>query len=101
MLYRIITIQVQGTLFYVKSRIDMFCKNLHQYFLLTSLFAKIKTRKMKLVSIALALLLLCNNNMYSQNISIATNGLSKPADSIVALGGTLTQHTNIDLGASY
>jgi hypothetical protein len=45
-------------------------------------------------------LLIVVSSTFSQ-INTAQNGLSQPNASTVQLGGTLLQHTNIDLGSSY
>src|SRR5690349_17521527 len=79
----------------------MFCyyQDLRSY--LAQILSKIKPRKMKLQPLALAALLMCGVFAHAQNINTATNGLSKPADTAVGLGGTLTQHTDVDLGSGF
>jgi hypothetical protein len=54
---------------------------------------------MKKISFFFPLLIIASSS-FSQ-ITTAQNGLSQPNASTVQLGGTLLQHTNIDLGSSY
>src|SRR6185369_8953751 len=69
--------------------------------LLAQLPEIIKRRRIKLQPVAIAALLMCGVFAKAQNVTTATNGLSKPSASEVGLGGTLIQHTDIDLGASF
>jgi hypothetical protein len=70
----------------------MFCKNVN----LPSLPAKTLWRTIFVLAI-----FICNSDVYAQTVTAATNGLNKPNDNTVGLGGTLTNNTVIDLGASY
>src|SRR5688572_33012420 len=83
----------------------MFCKQLNPHCCKAVAINEKEGRKNKrLILIFVLSLLLCiiyNGNIYAQNVTTATNGLSKPDASSVGLGGTLTEDTDIDLGASF